>query len=172
VPDPVVTLRPFTAGLLPAVQPWFHHPEVNRWLGGPDWPAAGLREAGRGIGEMFRGRRVLRTHSWAGCDAAGEVVALVGGEVYDRWRRPGDGPSMGLAYVVAPALWGRGVGAAALRALVTAPAVADVAVFFAGVEPANVASARCAMRAGFVLDDPEPDFEGFVFYRYVPRKAG
>jgi hypothetical protein len=35
-----VSLRPFTADRLPEVQRWFHHPEVDRRLGGPamGWP--------------------------------------------------------------------------------------------------------------------------------------
>ncbi|MFC7534858.1 GNAT family N-acetyltransferase [Actinoplanes sp. GCM10030250] len=169
----IVSLRPFTAELLPVVQPWFHHPEVNRWLGGPDWPAMALREQDEG---PFRGRRVLRTHTWVAVEAGGEVVAYAGGEVYDRWSRYHErpegpvvtdvepGPAMGLAYVVAPHRWRQGYGTATLRAIVNAPEMADVVVFAAGIEPENVASVRCAEAAGFLRDDPEPDFEGIVHY--------
>jgi len=173
---PAVVLSPFTRELLPVVQPWFHHPGVVQWLGGPDWPARGLELAGTGLGEMFRGRRVLRDHSWVARDASGAVVASVGGEVYDRWCRYSEGPdgpvveavepgpAMGLAYVVDPRRWRRGFGTAALLAAMAAPEVADVVLFAAGVEPANVASARCAAAAGLRLDRAEPDWEGFVHY--------
>ena len=36
---PTVRLVPFVPDLLPAVQPWFDHPEVRRRLGGRQWPA-------------------------------------------------------------------------------------------------------------------------------------
>jgi hypothetical protein len=85
------------------------------------------------MGEMFRGRRVLRAHSWVALDRTGAAVAHVGGEVYDRWCRdrwcryhegpagpvvsdPEPGPAMGLAYVVDPRRWRRGFGRAALTA--------------------------------------------------------
>jgi hypothetical protein len=84
---PPVTLVPFTAEQLALVQPWFRHPEVVRRLGGPEWVERELRLLDSGIGEMFRGRRVLRTHSWVAFDAAGDAVAHIGGEVYDRWSR-------------------------------------------------------------------------------------
>ena len=171
-----LTLAPFTAARLPEVQPWFEHPEVRRWLGGPEWPARGLSLLDEGLGEMFRGRRVLRTHSWVALDRDRRVVAHVGGEVYDRWCRYREtpdgpvitgaepGPAMGLAYVVDPRRWGGGAGRGTLAAVVAEPAVADVVVFAAGIEPGNVASVRCATAAGFAPDDPEPDFEGIVYY--------
>ncbi|WP_250002657.1 GNAT family N-acetyltransferase [Actinoplanes sp. M2I2] len=152
---PAVTLVPFTAEL---VQVWFTDTEVGRWLGGPDWPARALRLRGHGIGEIYRGRRVLRDHTWVALDSHGDPVALTGGDVYD------PGPELGLAYVVDPARWRQGYGTATLLALIEHPAVADVAVFTAGIEPANVASSRCAAAAGFRPDDPEPDFEGIVHH--------
>ena len=177
----VVSLVPYTEQWLPAVQPWFTDPEVRRWLGGPDWPERELRLAGSGMGEMFRGRRVLRIHSWVALDASGAAVAHLGGEVYDRWCRYAEtpdgpvvsdvepGPAMGLAYVVDPGRWRRGFGRAALLAAIAAPEVADVVVFAAGVEPDNVASRRCAESAGFRLDDPEPDWEDII--HYVHRRS-
>jgi RimJ/RimL family protein N-acetyltransferase len=128
------------------------------------------------MGEMFRGRRVLRDHSWVVYDASGVVVANIGGEVYDRWCRYSEGPdgpvieavepglSMGLAYVVDPRRWRQGFGTAALLAVMAAPEVADVVLFAAGVEPDNVASVRCAVAAGMRPDCSEPDWEGFVYY--------
>ena len=167
-----VTLRPFTAELLAVVRPWFHHPEVRRWLGGPEWPARGLAMAGTGIGDVFRGRRVLRTHSWVAFDEAGAAVAYIGGEVYDRWCRytegPDDavepGPAMGLAYVVDPRRWQSGFGTATLRAVLAAPEVADVVLFAAGIEPGNVASARCATAAGLLPQTTTPDWEDMIYH--------
>jgi RimJ/RimL family protein N-acetyltransferase len=177
----VVSLVPYTEQWLPAVQPWFTHPEVRRWLGGPDWPEQELRLAGNGMGEMFRGRRVLRSHSWVALDASGDAVAHLGGEVYDRWCRYDEtpdgpvisdvepGPAMGLAYVVDPGRWRRGFGRAALLAAVAAPEVSDVVVFAAGIEPGNVASRRCAESAGFRPDRPEPDWEDII--HHVRRRS-
>jgi RimJ/RimL family protein N-acetyltransferase len=157
-----VALRPFTADLLGLVQPWFTHPEVRRWLGGPDWPAREFR-TDPGIGEIYRGRRVLRTHSWLAFDPGGEAVAQIGGDVYDRWTAE-PGPAMGFAYVVDPRRWGRGYGTATLLAMMDAPEMADVRVFAAGIEPANVASVRCATAAGMTPDTTIPDDEGIVHY--------
>lgn len=179
----MLRLRTFTAELLPVVQPWFTHPEVRRWLGGPDWPARALTLEDSGIGEVHRGRRVLRTHSWVAFDDTGRAVAHIGGEVYDRWCRYTEtpdgpvvdaieaGPAMGLAYVVDPARWRRGFGTATLRTVVGSPEVADVVLFAAGIEPDNVASARCAVAAGFTPDSPTPDWEGIVHHLHRRRPA-
>jgi RimJ/RimL family protein N-acetyltransferase len=173
---PHVGLSPFTENLVPVVQPWFRHPEVDRRLGGPQWPAHALSMAGSGIGDTFRGRRVLRTHSWVAVDSSGDPVALIGGDVYDRWTRYTEtpdgpvvdateaGPAMGLAYVVDPARWRQGFGTAALLATVHSPELTDVVLFAAGIEPDNVASARCASAAGFAPDTTEPDWEGMVYH--------
>jgi RimJ/RimL family protein N-acetyltransferase len=171
-----VTLSPFTADLLDLVQPWFRHPEVVRRLGGPEWPAREFQVIDAGLGEMFRGRRVLRAHSWVAFDAAGAVVAHIGGEVYDRWCRYTEGPdgpaideiepgpAMGLAYVVDPRRWRRGFGTATLLAAMDAAEVADVVLFAAGIEPDNVASARCAAAAGLIPGTATPDWEGIVYH--------
>lgn len=172
----MLRLQPFTVDLLPLVQPWFTHPEVRRWLGGPDWPAREFTVPDSGLGDVHRGRRVLRTHSWVAVDGDGRVVAQIGGEVYDRWCHYTEttggpvvdavepGPAMGLAYVVDPGRGRRGLGATTLRAVVDAPEVADVALFAAGAETDNVASARCAVAAGFTPDALTPDREGIVHY--------
>jgi RimJ/RimL family protein N-acetyltransferase len=172
-----VRLLPFTEAALPVVQPWFRHPEVDRRLGGPEWPARELRLMAEKPGGDFRGRRVLRTHSWLVLDADEVPVAKVGGDVYDRWTwyvgetpegpiidgwEPG--PAMGLAYVVEPGRWGRGFGTAALRAVTSSPEVADVRLFVAGIDADNTASSRCARSAGLVPDDLEPDWEGTVHH--------
>jgi RimJ/RimL family protein N-acetyltransferase len=182
VPPPVVLL-PFTEDLLAVVQPWFRHPEVARWLGGPEWPARAFELLDSGIGETFRGRQVMRTHSWVAFDASGDAVAHVGGEVYDRWCRYTEtpdgpvidavepGPAMGLAYVVDPRRWRRGFGTAALLAAIHAPETADVVLFAAGIEPDNVPSARCAAAAGLTPDTAVPDWEGMIYYirRHKPE---
>lgn len=172
-----VRLVPFTAADLHLVQPWFEHPEVRHRLGGPEWPVRELRLLRENPGGEFRGRTVLRAHSWLVLDDDGAVVAKIGGDVYDRWtvydgegpdgplvRRAEPGPAMGLAYVVDPALWGRGIGRAALRAVVAAPEVADVRLFVAGIDADNAVSRRCAEAAGFRPDDPEPDREDTVYH--------
>ena len=172
-----VRLRPFEVAHLPLVQPWFEDPEVRLRLGGPDWPARALRLRARDAeGEEFRGRQVLRRHSWLAWDAHAPVGYL-GGTVYDRWvrwdgsdpERPvlshaEPGPSMSAAYVVAPARWRQGYGVAMLRAWLAEQAVADVRVLHLGIDADNPASSHCARRAGFVRDPPEPDWEGTVHH--------
>jgi RimJ/RimL family protein N-acetyltransferase len=174
---PALTLVPFTEALLPVVQPWFEHPEVRRRLGGPQWPVRELRLLATSPGEEFRGKVVLRAHSWVALDGAGEPVAKVGGDVYDRWARY-DGSdagrpvvtavrplvAMGLTYLVAPGHWGRGLGRATLRAAVDHPDTRDVRLFVAGIDADNAASRRCAASAGFVPDGDAPDWEGTVYY--------
>lgn len=177
---------PFTDGLLPAVQPWFHHAEIRRRLGGPEWPARELRLAASKLRETYRGRVVLREHSWIALDATGEPVAKVGGDVYDRWTRYDGshpdriviravepGPAMGLAYVVDPARWRRGFGRATLRAAANHPDVCDVRIFVAGIDTDNEPSRRCAASAGFRPEVAEPDWEDTVYYllRRSPRTS-
>lgn len=173
----VVRLVPFTEAELPLVQPWFEHPEVRHRLGGPEWPARELRLMGEELGGEFRGRAVLRTHSWVALDQDDRLVAEAGGEVYDRWTRYDGadadapriidvepGPAFGFAYVVDPARWRQGWGAATLRAVVTHPDLADVRVFAAGIDADNTANRRCAEAAGFRADDGEPDREDTVYH--------
>jgi RimJ/RimL family protein N-acetyltransferase len=171
-----VTLIPFSRELLPAVRRWFEHPVVRSRLGGPEWPDREISLLDSGIGEVFRGRRVLRTHSWVALNEIGEPVAKIGGDVYDRWCRYTEtpagaivedvepGPAMGLAYVVDPKRWRHGFGVASLRAAVMAPEVADVVLFAAGIEPDNTASIRCATAAGFMAETTESDWEGIVHF--------
>ena len=175
--DPAVRLVPFSPVHLPAILPWFDHPEVRRRLGGRSWPERelALRTAPRG--EEFRGRGVLRAHTFVALDVDGRPVAQIGGDVYDRWTtwdpvgervsatRPGR--TMGSAYVVDPAHWGRGYGRRTIAALVAAAETADVQRFVLGIDADNAASLRAAAAAGFQPLDPEPDAEGTV---YVARE--
>jgi RimJ/RimL family protein N-acetyltransferase len=171
-----VELRAFEAAHLALVQPWFEHAEVRLRLGGPEWPERSLRLAAHMTDEEFRGGRVLRTHTWLAWDQD-VPVGYLGGDVYDCWARYDGsdpdrplisgvepGPAMGSAYVVDPARWRRGYGAAMLRAWVGSPEVADVRVFALGIDFDNPASIRCAVAAGFVADSPEPDWEGTVYH--------
>lgn len=170
---------PFTAEFLPAVQPWFRHGEVRRRLGGPEWPVRELRLVDTVRQDEYRGRLVLRAHAWVALDVAGEPVAKIGGDVYDRWCRfDGSrldqpvvsavefGPAMGLAYVVDPSRWRQGFGRAVLHAAVQHPDVDDVRLFAAGIDADNEASCRCAASAGFLLDAHPPDWESTVYYLF------
>ncbi|MCZ2836827.1 GNAT family N-acetyltransferase [Modestobacter sp. VKM Ac-2985] len=174
---PTPRLVPFEPELLPRVLPWFDHPVVRRRLGGRSWPERelALRTAARG--EEFRGRTVLRAHSCVALDADGDPVALIGGDVYDRWTQwdpatnrvtaVDERRTMGAAYVVDPARWRRGYGAATLRALGTADALADVEQFVLGIEPDNTASLRTATAVGFDPLTTEPDAEDLVYLHLV-----
>ena len=48
--------------------------------------------------------------------------------------------------------------------LLAQPELDEVTLFGAGVEPDNVASVRALIGAGFHPLDPEPDFEGIVYF--------
>lgn len=90
---------------------------------------------------------VLSSHGWIGLDQAGMSVALICGDVYDRWvRYHGEGPevpilsdadprlAMGLAYLVDPDRRRHGYGRFALQAVLTHPDVGDVQTFFCGID--------------------------------------
>ena len=151
------------------------HPDVQHRLGGRGWPERALALRVAPHAEEFRGRRVLRAHTYVLLDDAGVPVAQIGGDVYDRWTRwdPATervtatygGLAMGSAYVVDPARWGRGFGRAALRALTRAPELADVEQFVLGIEPDNTASLRAAAGAGFQPLTTAPDAEGMLHLR-------
>jgi RimJ/RimL family protein N-acetyltransferase len=174
---PTIRLVPFEPELLLRVLPWFDHPEVQRRLGGRSWPERELALRNIAWAEEFRGRRVLRAHTYVALDDGGTPVAQIGGDVYDRWtlwnpvtervtatdhRR-----TMGAAYVVDPERWRRGYGRAALQAFVAAPELADVEQFVLGIEGDNVASLRAATAAGFAPLTTEPDAEDMLYLHLV-----
>lgn len=175
----MITLEPLTSALASRIEPWFDDPEVQHRLGGRFWIHRALRLNQESPGASFRGKVVLRSHSWV-AHAAGTPVAFIGGDVYDRWTRyHGDTPdgepilsevdprrSMGLSYVVDPARWRQGHGRATLHAAVTHPAVADVHAFYCGIDSDNHASQKCCEAAGFHLTNPEPDHEDTLYYRH------
>ena len=109
--------------------------------------------------------------------AIAEVIAgYIGCDTYDRWTTwdgasGGRGvtsaievPATNLSYVVDPALRRRGHGTAMINAALATPELAHVALFGAGVEPANAASVLCLLKAGFAPLDSDPDWEGIVYY--------
>jgi RimJ/RimL family protein N-acetyltransferase len=172
-----IRLVPFEPELLLRVLPWFDHPEVQRRLGGRAWPERELALRNAARGEEFRGRCVLRAHTYVALDDDGTPVAQIGGDVYDRWtswdpatekvtavdRRR----TMGAAYVVDPQRWGRGYGRATLCAFVAAPELHDVEQFVLGIEPDNAASLGVARAAGFRPLTTEPDAEDMVYLHLV-----
>jgi RimJ/RimL family protein N-acetyltransferase len=164
-----VQLVPLTPAWADAVEHWFRHPQVARWLGHAGWIHQALAMLTAPVdGETFRGSRVLRAHGWVGVDRDGAAVAYIGGDVYDRWVRPDgadDLTSMGLAFVVDPGRWRQGWGLALLDAVLAHPDVADVVVFFAGIEVGNTASAGLAARAGYSRVNEQPDDEDVVYWR-------
>jgi RimJ/RimL family protein N-acetyltransferase len=173
--SPTIRLVPFEPELLPRVLPWFDHPEVQRRLGGRSWPERELALRQIAWTEEFRGRRVLRAHTFVALDDDDAPVAQIGGDVYDRWTlwdpateqvtATWEGRAMGAAYVVDPDRWGAGFGSATLRAFVGAPDLADVEQFVLGIEPDNAASLGVARAAGFESLTDEPDAEDMVYLR-------
>jgi RimJ/RimL family protein N-acetyltransferase len=175
--SPTIRLVPFEPELLMRVLPWFDHPDVQRRLGGRSWPERELALRNAARGEEFRGRRVLRAHTYVALDDDGTPVAQIGGDVYDRWTlwdpatervtTTDDRRTMGAAYVVDPQRWGLGYGAATLRAFAAAPDLADVEQFVLGIEPDNAASLGTARAAGFRPLTTEPDAEDMLYLHLV-----
>ena len=73
-------------------------------------------------------------------------------------------PAGSISYVVDPALRRRGYCAAMVGAVLALPELEHVQLFVAGIEPANAGSAGCLRKAGFEPLDPEPDWEGIIYY--------
>jgi RimJ/RimL family protein N-acetyltransferase len=174
---PTIRLVPFEPELLLRVLPWFDHSEVQRRLGGRSWPERELALRNIAWAEEFRGRRVLRAHTYVALDDDGAPVAQIGGDVYDRWtlwdpvteRVTATDPrrTMGAAYVVDPQRWSRGFGRATLQAFVAAPELADVEQFVLGIEGDNAASLGAARAAGFAPLTTEPDAEDMLYLHLV-----
>lgn len=169
-----LALRPFARDQLAVVEPWFADPETQEWLGDPEWPRMALELADAPLGE-FRGAQETGRYQYTAWD--GDLpVGYIDCGTSDRWTTWEGGPggrgvvhvidevSAGMAFVTAPTLRGRGYGTAMLRALVEDPALSHVVLFAAGTEPENTASVRCLVSAEFAPLDPEPDWEGFVYY--------
>ena len=170
----MLCLRPFLRAQLPLTERWFADPDTQRWLGGPGWPGLVLDLHERPL-EEYRGAAETGRHSWLAWD--GDVaVGYAGCDTYDRWTTwdgaPGGRgvvstvpvPAANISYVVDPDLRRRGYGASVIAALLASPALAHVALFAAGVEPANTGSVRCLLRNGFQPLGPDPDWEGIVYY--------
>lgn len=171
-------LQPLTPTGIQQIEHWFDHREVQARLGDRGWIHRELRLISERPGTTFRGKTVLRSYGWIGLDAVGTPVAFIGGDVYDRYiRHRGEapsgpilsddlGPAMGLAFAVDPERWHLGHGRAAIQAVLGNPEVADVQIFFCGIDAGNQASRHSVAAAGFTLAESEPDHEGMLFYRH------
>jgi RimJ/RimL family protein N-acetyltransferase len=173
-------LRTFERHQLPLARPWFADADTQRWLGGPGWPQLVLDLAGRPLGE-YRGAVETGRYNWLAWehDTAGNTeaaVGYIGCGTYDRWTTWEGGPAgrgvtgaigvpaANISYVVDPALRRRDYGTAMIAVLMAQPELAHIALFGAGVEPANAGSVGCLLKNGFRLLDPEPDADGVVYY--------
>lgn len=175
--DVDVRLLSFGAPHVEVLEPWFDDPETQARLGDRSWIRRAPSLLDLPVGEEFRGMITTGRHMWISIDELDTPIGYVDGETYDRYAA-WDGsdpdapaisdvvelPSMGLTVVIDPARRRSGYGAATLRAAIDHPDVAHIRLFFGGIEPDNVASIRCAERAGFRCLRPEPDFEGMLYY--------
>jgi RimJ/RimL family protein N-acetyltransferase len=172
-----LTLVTFTRADLDTVEPWFTDSDTRRYLGGPDWPAAMLDAAERGVGQEFRGALQTGAHHYLG-RVTDRPVGYIDCGVFDRctvYAGEGvEGPIItetidavtgSIAFAVDPELRGRGFGRALIGALVKHSDLRSVELFEAGVEPDNGPSRRCLDAAGFKLHSAQRDFEGMLYYR-------
>jgi RimJ/RimL family protein N-acetyltransferase len=165
---------------LALVEPWFLDGDTQRWLGGPGWPRLMLELAERPLGR-FRGAVETGRYRWLARDGE-TLVGYIDCGTQDRWTTWEGGPggrgvtgavpvpAGSISYVVDPALRRRGYGTAMIVALTAAPELARTELLVAGIEPGNAGSAGCLRKAGFRPLDPEPDWEGIVYYAW--RRPG
>lgn len=166
-----LTLFPFEPDQLSLVEPWFHDGETQRWLGGPGWPRLVLDRAGRPWGE-YRGRVEMGSYRWLAWEGH-SAVGYIDCGVTDRFTEwDGDHgildviptPSGNISYVVDPRRRRRGYAVAMLNALWSPPQLSLVRLMVAGVEPANVASVRALLKAGYQPLHADPDWEGVAYH--------
>ncbi len=56
-------------------------------------------------------------------------------------------------------------------AVLAVPELKHIKLFVAGIEPANAGSVGCLCKAGFQPLQPEPDWEGVVYYARLRHPA-
>lgn len=143
----------FVRELLPVVSPWFDDEDTRRWLGGAEWPES-LLNLVKDPPREHRGSEV-RERIGLAIRQRQEIVGLVDAEVY------ADG-SAAVALVIAPHRRRSGLGATSLVGVAAYLRRRGVTRLTAGIAKANVASLRCARRAGFTAVTGDTDEEGFI----------
>jgi RimJ/RimL family protein N-acetyltransferase len=137
--------------------------------------------ADRPLGE-YRGAVETGRFRWLAWEQD-RAVGYIDCGTYDRWTTWEGGPSgrgvvatipvpaASVTYVVDPELRSLGYCPAMVTAMMGMAELAHVELFGAGIEPDNIASVRCLRKTGFSVEDPEPDWEGFVYY-LIRRPTG
>ena len=147
-----------TPDWIPVLEPWFDDADTRRYLGGREWLRRLPELIQRCPGVEVNGITSVARHVWIAVDAtdtsANLPIGLVDVEPYS------DGTA-GFAFIVAPAMRGRGVGRHLLRALAERPELAQTHTLTGTVEPENAASLGCLAKAGFVIA-AEVDEEGML----------
>jgi len=137
---------PFAPLDLPTLEAWFEDDELRRRLGGmlplPEYLDYVQREP-----DYF---------AWLAWDGEAPVGAAF------LQQEPGQPQSF--AFLVAPALRGRGYGRRIVQTLLAQPESASIQTWKLSIEPDNTASRRCLTAAGFVQEGDEADAEGFLSY--------
>jgi RimJ/RimL family protein N-acetyltransferase len=172
----VLTLRRLTQADLPEVVPWFEDPDTQRYLGGPEWPAAMLARGDQTVGTTFRGARQTGAYRYLGL-AAGARVGYIDCGTFDRCIGYGgegpDGPIIletieavtgSIAFVIDPVRRRQGLATSMIQALTRHPDLTAVELFEAGIDPENHGSRGALEAAGFRLRSPVPDCEGMLYY--------
>lgn len=129
---------------LPTLTAWFEDEELGRRLGGmlllPGYLDYVWREPGH--------------FAWLAWDGDRPVGAAF-------LQLEPDQPQT-FAFLVAPALRGRGYGQLIVQTLLTQPEAAGVETWQVCVELDNVASRRCLAAAGFTQESADVDADGFL----------
>jgi RimJ/RimL family protein N-acetyltransferase len=140
-----LVLRALAEDDLPALDPWFAHPETVARLGDAGWPRRLLGFA-----------RVPGRHALLALED-GRPVALV-----DVEHDPGAPRRAQLALVVAPERRRRGVALRVLDALAGRPELAGIDELAGGIEAGHAAALALARAAGASVQPGGPDREGFL----------
>ena len=131
-----VTLRAFEPGDVEVLHPIFADPQALRfWSTPPHDDIAQTRAFVRATLEA--------TAAGRGDDQVVELDGVVVGKA-------GLWDNREIGFILAPTVWGRGVGRAALAAVIVRARARGVAVITADVDPRNAASLRLLGRMGFV----------------------
>jgi RimJ/RimL family protein N-acetyltransferase len=75
-----------------------------------------------------------------------------------------DRPAASICYTVAPQHRHHGIAQAMIRAMLADPGLDQIRIIGAGVEPANIASVRTLLTAGFQPHTDEPDWEQIIYF--------
>ncbi|MDR6721543.1 GNAT family N-acetyltransferase [Paenibacillus sp. 2003] len=136
-------LRPFTERDLPMLEDWFKDAEVHRRLEGmlplDEWHQHVEQHPGYDVWVAF---------------SQGKAVGVI--MIEQEEQNTGS-----IAIVVDPSVRGRGYGRAVVGKAMQLPKLETIHKWYAGIEADNAACLKCFQSTGFVLENEDPDEDGY-----------